>query len=348
MRLEAAAGGFSWFQANSGAARLICLAPEIPPTADEDRISGSHPTNGSRAAFAAAALVTRRGLSSGRAAAHKLHMPVSGALERYWVRPGDRPDLSRIESNEKSLFTGADKSEFEGQFRKLQDELRDMQKMLYAQNKHRVLVVMQAMDTGGKDGCIKHVFSHIDPQGIHVHSFKKPTVEELSHDFLWRVHARVPRTGQLVIFNRSHYEDVIAVRVKKLFPAEVWKRRQRHIVDFERMLAEEGTTIVKIYLHISKEEQKRRLESRLVNPVKHWKFNPDDLADRKLWHDFMEAYEDLIAKTSTAHAPWFVVPADRKWYRNLCVARIMVDTLRKLDMELPAIDWNPKDIVIDD
>jgi PPK2 family polyphosphate:nucleotide phosphotransferase len=275
-------------------------------------------------------------------------MPVNGALERYWVKPGEKLDLSRIDSNDKSLFTGGDKSEFEEQFRNLQDQLRDLQKVLYAQNKHKILVVMQAMDTGGKDGCIKHVFSHIDPQGIHVRSFKKPTAEELSHDFLWRVHAKVPPTGQLVIFNRSHYEDIIAVRVKKLFPAAVWKRRQRHIIEFERMLAEEGTTIVKIFLHISREEQKQRLEARLSNPNKHWKFNPDDLADRMLWDDFMQAYEDVISKTSTEHAPWFVVPADRKWYRNLCVARIMLDTMRGLKMELPAIDWDPKGITIDD
>lgn len=275
-------------------------------------------------------------------------MPVTGALERYWVKPGSKVELSKIDSGEKALFQGADKSEFEPQFHELQDQLQDMQKMLYAQNKHRILVVMQAMDTGGKDGCIKHVFSHIDPQGIHVRSFKKPTEEELSYDFLWRVHAKVPPRGQLVIFNRSHYEDIIAVRVKKLFPDEVWKRRQRHVVEFERMLAEEGTTIVKIFLHISKEEQKKRLEARLQNPVKHWKFNPDDLADRKRWDDFMAAYEDVMTKTSTEFAPWFVVPADRKWYRNLCVARIMVDTLAKLDMKLPKIDWDPKGIKIKD
>ena len=234
------------------------------------------------------------------------------------------------------------------QFRTLQDQLQDLQKMLYAQNQHRILVVMQAMDTGGKDGCIKHVFSHIDPQGIHVRSFKKPSEEELSYDFLWRVHSKVPHRGQLVIFNRSHYEDIIAVRVKKLFPDEVWKRRQRHVVEFERMLAEEGTTIVKIFLHISKEEQKKRLEARLENPEKHWKFNPDDLADRARWDDFMAAYEDVISKTSTEFAPWFIVPADRKWYRNLCVARIMLDTLKKLDMKLPKIDWDPGGIKIED
>ncbi len=275
-------------------------------------------------------------------------MPVTGALERYWVKPGSKVDLSQIDSGEKALFQGDGKQEIEPQFRVLQEQLQDLQKMLYAQNKHRVLVVMQAMDTGGKDGCIKHVFSHIDPQGIHVRSFKKPSEEELSYDFLWRVHAKVPHRGQLVIFNRSHYEDIIAVRVKKLFPDEVWKRRQRHVVEFERMLAEEGTTIVKIFLHISKEEQKRRLETRLQNPVKHWKFNPEDLADRKRWDDFMAAYEDVMSKTSTEFAPWFVVPADRKWYRNLCVARIMLDTLRKLDMELPKVDWDPGGIQIED
>jgi PPK2 family polyphosphate:nucleotide phosphotransferase len=275
-------------------------------------------------------------------------MPVSGALERYWVKPGSKVDLSKVDSGEKSLFSGVTKGDSDPQFRKLQNQLQDLQKILYAQNKHRVLVVMQAMDTGGKDGCIKHVFSHIDPQGIHVRSFKKPSEEELSYDFLWRVHARVPHRGQLVIFNRSHYEDIIAVRVKKLFPDEVWKRRQRHVIDFERMLSEEGTTIVKIFLHISKEEQKRRLEARLENPSKHWKFNPDDLADRARWDEFMTAYEEVIAKTSTHFAPWFVVPADRKWYRNLCVARIMLDTLKGLDMQLPGIDWDPKGVRIDD
>lgn len=282
------------------------------------------------------------------AAGIKQPMPVRGALERYWVKPGTPLDLSKIDSSEKTLFDGSRKSDFEPQFADLQDQLQDLQKMLYAQNKHRILVVMQAMDTGGKDGCIKHVFSHIDPQGIHVRSFKKPTEEELSYDFLWRVHAKVPHRGQLVIFNRSHYEDIIAVRVKKLFPDEVWQRRQQHVVDFERMLAEEGTTIVKIFLHISKEEQKKRLETRLENPEKHWKFNPDDLADRLRWDDFMHAYEDVISKTSTETAPWYVVPADRKWYRNLCVARIMLDTLKQLDMELPKIDWDPKGIRIED
>jgi PPK2 family polyphosphate:nucleotide phosphotransferase len=275
-------------------------------------------------------------------------MPVSGALERYRVKPGEKLNLRKVDSGEKTLFNGDGKEEFEPQFDALQEQLQQLQKRLYAQNKHRILVVMQAMDTGGKDGCIKHVFSHIDPQGIHVRSFKKPSEQELARDFLWRVHSRVPRDGELVIFNRSHYEDIIAVRVKKIFPDAVWKRRQHHVINFERMLAEEGTTIVKIFLHISKEEQKTRLQARLDNPSKHWKINPDDLVDRARWDDFMNAYEEVISKTSTEVAPWYVVPANRKWYRNLCVARIMLDTLRKLDMEFPPINWDPATIRIED
>ena len=275
-------------------------------------------------------------------------MPVRGALEKYLVKPGSKVDLKKIDPNDRDLFGDGGKEDSFEAFDKLQDELQHLQKLLYAQNKHRILVVIQAMDTGGKDGCVKHVFSRIDPQGIIVRPFKKPNEEELARDFLWRVHEKVPRDGQLVIFNRSHYEDIIAVKVKKLFPEKVWKQRFRHVVEFERMLAEEGTTIVKIYLHISKEEQKERLESRLENPDKHWKFNPDDLMDRVLWDDFMDTYEDLLPTTSTEHAPWYVVPANRKWYRNLVVARIMVDTLKQLDMKFPEIDWDPKEMKVED
>lgn len=283
-----------------------------------------------------------------RSCRDKSAMPVNGALERYWVKPGSRLDLESVDTDEKILFQGAGKDDFEPQFDELRHKIQALQKVLYAENKHRVLVVIQAMDTGGKDGCIKNVFSHIDPQGLNVVSFKKPSVEELAHDFLWRIHAGVPSNGQLVIFNRSHYEDIVAVRVKKIFPDEVWKHRQRHVIEFERMLAEEGTTIVKIFLHISKTEQKKRLEARLENPSKHWKINPDDLVDRARWNDFMKAYEDVISKTSTDLAPWYVVPADRKWYRNLCVARILVDTLKKLQMEFPPINWDPASIKIED
>jgi PPK2 family polyphosphate:nucleotide phosphotransferase len=264
------------------------------------------------------------------------------------VKPEKRLNLAAIDSNEKALIEEASKDDHLPHFEVLQTQLQQLQKKLYAQNKHRLLIVMQAMDTGGKDGCIKHVFSRIDPQGIHVRSFKKPTEEELARDFLWRIHSRVPRSGEMVIFNRSHYEDVIAVRVKKIFPDKVWQRRVRHIIEFERMLAEEGTTIIKIYLHISKDEQKSRLQARLDQPHKHWKFNPADLEDRARWDDFMHAYEDLLSDTSTPHAPWYVVPANRKWYRNLCVARIVMDTMKRLNLEFPPIDWDPKEMRIED
>lgn len=274
-------------------------------------------------------------------------MPVHGALERYRVAEGQALHLDTIDQNEKELFPQGGKADHLPYLDELRDELQSLQKLLYAEDKRRVLVVIQAMDTGGKDGCVKHVFSRVDPQGINVRSFKKPTEAELARDFLWRVHQHIPRNGKITVFNRSHYEDIIAVRVKKLFPDEVWQRRYQHVLDFERMLAEEGTVIVKLFLHISKDEQRRRLEARLENPAKHWKFNPDDLKDRKRWGEFMSAYEDLIERTTTDHAPWFVVPADRKWYRNLCVARIMVDTLQKLDMKFPVPDWDPASIVID-
>jgi len=274
-------------------------------------------------------------------------MPARGALERYLIAEGGKLSLDRIDQDEKPLFLEGGKDDHLPYFDQLREQLQSLQKVLYAEDKRRVLVVIQAMDTGGKDGCVKHVFSRVDPQGINVKSFKKPTQAELARDFLWRVHQHVPRNGKITVFNRSHYEDVIAVRVKKILPDEAWERRYRHIIDFERMLAEEGTVILKFFLHISKAEQKRRLEARLENPSKHWKFNPDDLRDRKRWEEFMHCYEDLIERTSKSYAPWYVIPADRKWYRNLCVARIMVDTLESLDMSYPKIDWDPTSIVID-
>ena len=262
-------------------------------------------------------------------------MPVQGALEKYRVLPGAEVKLDEIDPSDKSLFHEGGKSEHLPYFDHLRDQLQALQKVLYAQGKHKVLVVIQAMDTGGKDGCVKHVFSRVDPQGIIVNSFKKPTPEELSHDFLWRVHHHAPGNGQIVVFNRSHYEDIIAVRVKKIFGEDRWRPRYRHIKEFERMLAEEGTTIVKLFLHISKDEQKERLQARLDEPGKNWKFNPDDLKDRARWDEFMEAYGELISETSTDYAPWHIIPANRKWYRNLVVGRIMVDTLEGTGFAVP-------------
>lgn len=232
-------------------------------------------------------------------------------------------------------------------FDELRGKLAQLQKVLYAQGKHKILIVIQAMDTGGKDGCVRKVFSRVDPQGIKVTSYKGPSEKELAHDFLWRIHQNVPARGEIAIFNRSHYEDIVAVRVKGLAPQEVWEKRYKHIIDFEQMLVDEGTTILKFFLNISKEEQRKRLQSRLDRPEKHWKFHPDDLADRARWADFMEAYEDVLERTSTPSAPWFVIPADFKWYRNMCVSQIVTHALEGLNLEYPKVQWDPSKVVVE-
>ena len=221
-----------------------------------------------------------------------------------------------------------------------------LQDVLYAEGKQKLLVVIQAMNTGGKDGAIRGVFSEMDAQGVRVASFKRPTANELARDYLWRVHSQVPRNGECVIFNRSHYEDIVAVRVREILPQAVWQKRYDHIAAFEKMLHDEGTTIVKFFLHISPEEQKKRLQARLDSPEKHWKFDPGDLKDRELWPDFMKAYQDVLRKTSTAAAPWYVIPADRKWYRNLAIAQIVIGTMRAMRMKYPPVDFDPKEITI--
>ncbi len=227
-------------------------------------------------------------------------------------------------------------------------ELVALQELLFAEAKHSLLIVLQAMDTGGKDGTIRHVMGGINPQGCVVTSFKVPTPEELSHDYLWRVHQAVPPIRMIGIFNRSHYEDVLVVRVHDLVPKAVWQRRYEQINRFERHLTQNGVTIVKFFLHISKEEQKRRLQERLDDPKKHWKFAVSDLKERELWKDYMSAYEDMLNRTSTPWAPWIVVPANHKWYRNLVVARTIVDTLRGLKMEYPEPEESLEGIVIPD
>lgn len=228
----------------------------------------------------------------------------------------------------------------------LNDELSALQRRLWAESKQKLLLVLQATDTGGKDGTIRNVFTGVNPQGIKVHPFGKPTEEELAHDYLWRIHHHTPAKGRIAVFNRSHYEDVLVVRVRKLVPPERWERRYRHINEFERMLADEGTTIVKVYLNISREEQKERLEARLDNPDKNWKFNKADLDDRALWGDFREAYEAMLSRTSTAHAPWYVVPANRKWYRNLVVSQILIDTLDEMNPQYPEPEEDLDGVVV--
>jgi PPK2 family polyphosphate:nucleotide phosphotransferase len=209
------------------------------------------------------------------------------------------------------------------------------------------LVVLQAMDTGGKDGVIRHVFDGVNPQGVRVASFKVPTQEERDHDYLWRVHEKVPGAGEIVIFNRSHYEDVLVVRVHDLVPEKVWRKRYDHINHFERMLVDEGTTIVKFFLHIDLEEQKQRLQARLDEPNKRWKFSRGDLKERKLWPKYTRAYEEVLSRTSTEWAPWYIVPANRKWYRNLVIANVLLRTLDGMDMHYPDPDENLDGIVIE-
>jgi PPK2 family polyphosphate:nucleotide phosphotransferase len=253
---------------------------------------------------------------------------------RYLVNPGT-PAL--IQSRDPHSKEGFERGKVAGReaLRPLGAQLADLQGRLWAESSRSLLVVLQAIDTGGKDGTIRHVFGQVNPQGVKVQGFDVPSKLELDHDYLWRVHLRTPADGSIAIFNRSHYEDVLVVRVKQLVPEAVWKKRYHHIVEFERMLADEGTTIVKIFLHISKDEQRRRLQARLDKPDKRWKFSKGDLDDRTLWDDYMAAYEDALTETSTEHAPWYVVPADRKWYRNLVVSSILVEILESMNPRFP-------------
>lgn len=267
-------------------------------------------------------------------------------MKRYRVEPGKKIDLSKIDPNDDKAFKG-DKEKGLKALSKLNAELQALQELLYAEQKHKVLIVLQAMDTGGKDGTIRRVFEGVNPQGVKVASFKVPTAEELAHDFLWRVHKVTPGAGEMVIFNRSHYEDVLVVRVHGYAPEEVWKKRYDQINDFERLLAESGTTILKFFLHIDLDEQKERLQARLDDPTKTWKFRLGDLEERKLWGQYMQAYEDALDKTSTEYAPWYVIPANRKWYRDLVISTILVDTLKGLKMEFPKPEENLDGVVIE-
>ena len=228
-----------------------------------------------------------------------------------------------------------DKADARGQLEKDLERLRELQHLLYADGRFAVLIVLQAMDTGGKDGTIRHVMSGFNPAGCMVTSFKVPSEEEKKHDFLWRIHHAAPPKGVIGVFNRSHYEDVLVVRVHKMVPKDVWKARYRQINEFERTLTENGTTIIKLFLHISKKEQAKRLKARIEDKKKNWKFSSADLVERKLWSEYQEAYEDALRECSTEYAPWTVIPADVKWARDAMVARVMVDTLETLDLRYP-------------
>ncbi len=255
-------------------------------------------------------------------------------MNRYRVKPGTQVDLSQWDPNDKNGFDG-DKAKREEKLTELTQTLDTFQELLYAEHKRKVLIVLQGMDAAGKDGTIRRVFEGVNPQGVRVASFKSPTAEELDHDFLWRIHKQVPGKGEMVIFNRSHYEDVLIVRVHQLVEPSVWRARYAAINQFEQALVNDGTTILKFFLHIDRAEQKRRLEARLQDPAKHWKFNPADLAERKLWREYAKAYADALSETSTDSAPWYIVPANHNWYRNLVVSSVLVNALKDLNMHYP-------------
>jgi PPK2 family polyphosphate:nucleotide phosphotransferase len=253
-------------------------------------------------------------------------------MKVHRIKPGQSVDLDDFDPDDTALLS---KTEGAKKNPKIQERIGELQELLYAGHAHKVLIILQGMDTSGKDGTIRHVMSAVNPQGLRVVSFKKPTDEELDHDFLWRVHARVPGNGEMVLFNRSHYEDVLIVRVHNLVPATMWKQRYDQINDFERMLVESGTLILKFFLHISKDEQRKRLQARIEDRTKRWKFQHGDLEERKLWAQYRKAYEDALQKTSTTAAPWYVVPANAKWHRNYVVGSVIVDALEALKMKYP-------------
>ncbi|MCA9079124.1 MAG: polyphosphate kinase 2 family protein [Planctomycetaceae bacterium] len=240
-----------------------------------------------------------------------------------------------------------DREQAEKEFKKLRHELIEWQPKLYAEGKQKLLIVFQAMDAGGKDGTTRKVFRGVNPQGVRVTSFKAPTPLELAHDYLWRVHQQVPAAGMIGVFNRSHYEDVLVVRVDEIVPEAVWQERYEQINQFEQLLASTGTRILKFYLHISKQEQKEQFEERLEDPEKHWKFSHADLDKRAQWDDYMLAYEDALNRCTTQWAPWYVIPADSKWYRNLAVMRVIVDTLREMNPQFPAPEPGLDQVVVE-
>ena len=252
------------------------------------------------------------------------------------VAPGSSPGLDQ--RNPDIRPRGLDKKKGLDRLAGRVESLGVQHARLAAEGTRAVLLILQGLDAAGKDGTIKSVLTGVNPQGCRIVSFKAPTATDLAHDYLWRIHALCPTRGELGIFNRSHYEDVVAVRVRKLAPANVWRRRYEHIRSFERMLVDEGTAIVKVFLHVSRDEQRKRLQERIDDPEKRWKLQLSDLDDRKLWDRFTKAYEDVIRETSTDWAPWHVVPADHNWVRNLAVAELLVETLERLDPQLPSAD----------
>jgi len=264
---------------------------------------------------------------------------------QYRVPPGATVDLSNYDPEPTDGIT--DKAVAKALLEADVKRLDKLQYLLYAENRRSLLIVLQGMDAAGKDGAIRSVMRGVNPQGTRVTSFKKPSAEEMDHDYLWRVHEAVPRRGNIGIFNRSHYEDVLVVRVHNLVPQEVWSKRYEQINRFEQNLAENDVIILKFFLNISKEQQKRRFQKRLEDPKRHWKISEADFAERKYWDDYIEAFETVLSRCSTDWAPWFVIPSDNKWFRNVAVSRIIVETLEGLEMKLPAPTVDISEIVLE-
>jgi PPK2 family polyphosphate:nucleotide phosphotransferase len=251
-------------------------------------------------------------------------------IKRCLVKPGSKLHLKDHDPGDTFGVRRNDAA-----FQKRLDRLRELQQLLYADKRYALLIVLQALDAGGKDGAIRHVMSGVNPQGCQVTSFKVPSSEERSHDFLWRVHKAVPERGDIGIFNRSHYEDVLVVRVHRTVPKDVWSKRYAQINDFEQMLNENGVRLLKFFLHIGKEEQKRRFQARILDPARNWKLSLADFEERRYWDDYMKAYEDALRKCSTPWAPWYVIPADHKWFRNYLVAELIVRALEDMKLKYP-------------
>ena len=256
-----------------------------------------------------------------------------GYVNQFRIKPGSKISLGKIDADYHGAYDDEESSIPE--LKKYSKRLSELQALMYAQNKHSLLIVLQAMDAGGKDGTIRHVMEALNPQGCSVVGFKVPTAEELAHDYLWRIHKMTPRKGQITVFNRSHYEDVLVVRVHNLVSKEVWSKRYAEINAFERGLANSGTTIVKFFLHINKEEQLRRFRDRLEEPDKQWKISDADYEEREYWDDYQQAYVDAISKCSINYAPWYIIPANHKWFRNLAVSQILVETMEGWKMKYP-------------
>lgn len=261
------------------------------------------------------------------------------------LRPGQAVSLSTIPADGKEYHS--DRKEGEKEFKKLRAEFRDLQARFYAEDKHKLLIVFQAMDAGGKDGTIRAVTQGVNPQGVIITSFKAPSKIELAHDYLWRIHSAVPARGMIGIFNRSHYEDVLIVRVDNLVAESIWRPRYQQINEFEQLLTSTGTTILKFYLHIDKEEQRERFQERIDDQTKNWKFSFEDLEKRKQWDDYMAAYEEMLQQTTTEHAPWYVIPANQNWYRNLAIERAIANALRQLDPQFPPPEGDVSGIVVE-